>query len=150
MSKPLEELEQRLLHAEQALATLTAQVIALQTQPTTLIAPVRIVDRAGAIVAEIRRVQHDTSMRLFNTQGQVVATIGVDGTECGYLAIRDAEGMLVGYLDVEQAGARLQILDHAQDGGVVIFGGDEDGGGIAILPRGAGDGIQLWATPQGE
>jgi hypothetical protein len=121
---------------------------------TTLQAPLRIMNQAGAVLLEVQEKPHDLAVRLFNAQGIAVATLGVDGTHAGYLAIRNAGGQSVAALDVELSGARLQVYDQARRGGVVLFGGDSGenaGGGLHILHTGSGNGISIsvWSNQAG-
>lgn len=142
-------LEQRIEQLEARLEQMQAQAA---SQPTTLVTPVSIVTPQGQLIASIEQRENDQSIRLFNAQGKQVAALGVDGTNAGYLAIRNAAGSLVGYLDVETYGARLQLSDHRDEGGVVVFGGDSgssSGGGIHINHSFGGVSISLWSTPNG-
>lgn len=65
----------------------------------------------------------------------MVAALGVDGTQAGYLTLRNAASERVALLDVESYGARLVLDEHARRGGVVLFGGDagdDAGGGLHL------------------
>lgn len=153
----LEQLLERLLqlqvpashvdsYAEQAPPPAQAQL------PSVLQAPVRVVGQDGRVLLTIEESPHDLSLKLYNAAGHVAASLGVDGTHAGYLAIRNADSKLVGFFDVELSGARLQVNDHNDDGGVIIFGGDsgEDlGGGINIAHTGRTLSMDLWSTRTG-
>jgi hypothetical protein len=154
MDTQLSDLEQRVNVLETMLSTLMARLTAEATPPpsTTLVAPVRIVDAAGRVLVSIEQRPHDVSVRIINEAGIVTAALGVDGTQAGYLAIRNAEGTLVAFLDVELSGARLQLEDHQRQGGVILFGGDsgdEAGGGINIVHTAGGLSLSLCSTPDG-
>jgi len=143
----LQELEGRVTQLEQVIKQFVEHSTSKQGG-TLLVAPVAIVDTDGRTLLEVRRTQHETSVLLFNAQGRAVASLGVDGTECGYLTIQDADGVLVAYLDVESAGARLILQDHARKGGITLFGGDsgdDDGGGINLSNSDGEVSASIWA-----
>jgi len=143
----LQELEGRVTQLEQVIKQFVEHSTSTQ-EGTRLVAPVAIVDTDGRTLLEVRRTQHETSVLLFNAQGRAVASLGVDGTECGYLTIQDADGILVAYLDVESAGARLTLEDHARNGGVTLFGGDsgnDEGGGINLSNSNGEVSASIWA-----
>lgn len=152
MEDRLQRLEQRLAQAEEKLAQIGHGQAPSPGAPSTLTTPVRVVAPDGTLVLMIEQTQHDVSIRLFNAQGHAVASLGVDGTQAGYLAIRNAAGVLVGYLNVELAGARLQLHDHARQGGLALFGGDSgdnSGGGINVNHTGGGVSVGIWSIPEG-
>ncbi len=151
MNKSLVALEQRVTALEAKLAALTSSP-SPQATATRLIAPVEVVNAEGQLILTIQQQRNDTSISLYNTAGRPIATLGVDGTQAGYLAIRNAAGVLVAYLDVESAGARLILQDHQEAGGVVLFGGDSGqtaGGGINVLHTAGGLSMSLWSTTDG-
>lgn len=130
----LQELEERVAYLEHMVKQLLEQGTD-DHEGIVLTAPVTVVGTEGRTLLTVQRAEHDVSVRVFNAHGEIAASLGVDGTECGYLAIRDADDVLVGYLDVEAAGARLTLEDHARKGGITLFGGDNgdgDGGGLNI------------------
>ena len=144
MNETIKRLEERIEALEQRLANFG------DDKETLLVAPVRIVDETGRLIAEISSETNDNALRIFGAQGQAVAALGADGTESGYLAIRNKSGKLAGYLDVERYGARLQLHGNNENGGgLALFGADADetGGGINIIPaENGGGGISLWAN----
>jgi len=143
----VQELEGRVTQLEQMVKQFVERRTSKQ-EGTLLVAPVAIVDTDGRTLLEVQRTQHETSVRLFNAQGRVVASLGVDGTECGYLTIQDADGVLVAYLDVESAGSRLMLQDHARRGGITLFGGDSgdnEGGGINFSNSAGEVSASIWA-----
>jgi hypothetical protein len=151
MNESLATLEQRVVALEAQLAALTAP-LSTQTSATRIIAPVEVVDTEGQLLLTIQRERNSTNVSLYNATGHAVAILGVDGTHAGFLAIRNAEGITVGYLDVETSGARLILHDHARKGGVVVFGGDsgdDNGGGINLLHTAGGLSITLWSDTDG-
>ena len=82
----------------------------------------RILDSEGRIIVEVRREQNDRSIRLFSEGGQQVASLGIDGANCGYLALRNGEGHLWAYLSIEMAGGRLLLSGAEEEAGVAIEG----------------------------
>ena len=64
----------------------------------------------------------------------------------GYLAIRNEEGRLAGYLSVENYGARLIMSNNEETGAVALFG-QEEGGGINIYNEHTS--IELWTDREG-
>ena len=145
MNTSLTTLEQRIIALKAQLATLNVQ-LSSSTQGTRLIAPVEVFTVEGQLILTIDKQVHKTHITLHNTNGYPVATLGIDGSEAGYLSIRNVEGVLVAYLDVETAGARLILQDHEQNGGVVLFGGDSGdnhGGGMNIIHTTGGISIAL-------
>ncbi|MBT8099810.1 MAG: hypothetical protein KJO82_08670 [Gammaproteobacteria bacterium] len=149
VDEKIERLEQRIDALEKRLAEFER---AGAGKETLLVAPVRIVDEAGNLIAEIAGKTNDNAIRIYNAKGQAVASLGADGTESGYVAIRNKSGKAVGYLDVERYGARL-VLNSNNDhgGGLALFGADagEAGGGINVIAAENGGGISLWAQPEG-
>lgn len=142
LEKKIDSLEKRLAVLERSGAG----------EETLLVAPVRIVNAAGSLIAEIAGETNDNAIRIYNTKGQVVASLGADGTLSGYLAIRNTGGKVVGYLDVERYGARLQLHGNGGDGGgLALFGADADeaGGGINVMATENTGGISLWAQRGG-
>ena len=151
MNESLATLEQRVAALEAKLAALTVP-LSTQASATRIVAPVEVVDAEGQLLLTIQRERNSTNISLYNTTGQAVAILGVDGTHAGHLTIRNAEGSTVGYIDVETSGARLLLQDHDRKGGVVVFGGDsgdDTGGGINILHTAGGLSITLWSDTDG-
>ena len=138
-------MEERLRQLERRIAELEATVAAAAGPGAggVLMVPVRVVDAEGQLVLEIVR----GGVRLFNRRGVPVVGLHVEG-EGGSLTIRDHDGALVGYLDVEDYGARLQVNHRAGKGGVTLFGGqnvEASGAGINIWsPDEVGSTIGLW------
>jgi hypothetical protein len=154
MDTQLSDLEQRVKVLETTLSTLMARLTVEAPHPssTTLVAPVHIVDASGRVLVAIEQRPHDVSVRIMNEAGIVTTALGIDGTQAGYLAIRNAAGTLVAFLDVELSGARLQLDDHQRQGGVILFGGDSGdgaGGGINIAHTAGGLSLSLCSTPDG-
>lgn len=122
------ELEARLALLEQELARLRERVTR---------SPFDVVDADGRTRAAIEITDKGTSLRFFGKSGKVALSIGVEGTDCGFIGISNAEGTLVGKLDVEQYGARLELHDSYWNTGsaVIIHGNDCDnaGGWVRIL-----------------
>jgi hypothetical protein len=148
MEESLARLEQRIAALEAHIASLTQADKSINR----LITPVEVVTPEGQIVLKIDHELHKTHVSLYNIDGHAVATFGVDGTQAGYITIRNAEGHSVGYLDVELSGARLTLHDHTQNGGVVVFGGDsseDQGGGIHIIHTNGGLSMSLWSQVGG-
>lgn len=115
-----------------------------------LTTPVVVTTPAGRAILEIQGGEtRGAQLRLFNAAGRAVVSLGVDGTETGYLTLRNQTGELLACLDIEMAGARLQLLNHQAQAGVVVHGGDADGcgGGVSIIAETAD--IQLWADAAG-
>lgn len=151
MNDSLAALEQRVAALEAQLATLTTPH-SQSTSATRLVAPVEVVTAEGQVLLSIHQQPNASGISLHNSAGNPVATLGVDGTQAGYLSIRDAAGRLVGSLDVETAGARLILQDHEENGGIVLFGGDSgdnEGGGINILHSAGGLSMSLWSDTDG-
>ena len=151
---PYQSLEERISELERQLAALQQAVASAPTPagPTTLVSPVQVVDRTGRLLLAIEQRQHDLSIRLFNQDAQVAAALGIDGTQAGYLTIRNAAGDRVALLDVESDGARLVLDDHARRGGVVVFGGDAGdgaGGGLHLRSTAGAVSVALWSTAAG-
>ena len=145
MNETIKRLEERIEALEKRLAVFDHSD---GGKETLLVAPVRIVDKTGKLIAEIASETNDNALRIYSSQGQAVASLGADGTESGYVAIRNKNGKLVGYLDVERYGARCQLHGNSENGGgLALFGADADetGGGINIIPAEDGGGISLWA-----
>ena len=146
-----QDILQRIAALEAEVARLRQSTVFNAERGTTLVAPGKIVDGNGRLLAEVRHSANDVAVEVFNDEGRAVATLGADGTQAGYLAVRNAEGRLVAYLDVETAGARLQLLDHRGRGGVVVFGGDsgEDrGGGINVIATSGNLSASVWSGKQ--
>jgi hypothetical protein len=146
MESTIQALERRIGNLER----LVLQLIDPAASINTLKAPLRVVDADNQLLLDIQCSAKDTSLHLYAKSGQLGASIGVDG-EGGYLTIRNSAGRLLGYFNIEQAGARLIVNDQDQAGGVVLFGGDsggEGGGGIHILSS-SEPAITLWTTEDG-
>jgi hypothetical protein len=152
MEDRLRALEERIAQLEALLARQSGGQPELP-EGTLLQAPLKVVNALGAVLLDLHDTPNARALRLFNTQGLPVVTLGVDGTEAGWLTIRNAAGQLVAMLDVEMSGARLQMLNHAQQAGIVLFGGDSGdnhGGGLHILHTDPAEiAISLWATGEG-
>ncbi len=110
-------------------------------------APLVMRDAQGRKRLEFSSSEHDHALKFFNSSGTLALSIGVDGTECGYIGICNAEGKVVAKLDVEQYGARLELLDSHwdNDSAVVIHGNDCDnaGGLILVLPPDDGPALEI-------
>jgi hypothetical protein len=148
MSNAPQSLEDRLAALEAEIARLRVSVARSEQNGTSLVAPVRIVDASGILLADIVSAGHDTAVRLYNRAGKPVALLGADGTQAGYLAVRNAEGQMMACIDIEMAGARLLLYDHSQRMGVGLFGGDSgdaNGGGINIGASSGNLAATLWA-----
>jgi hypothetical protein len=77
MDLSFQALEQRIRELEQQFAALQQAGAASAPPPagpTTLVAPVQIVDQTGRLLLAIEQRQHDLSIRLFNQDGKVAAT----------------------------------------------------------------------------
>ena len=133
-SSRIEELERRLARAEETITLLRSALVPSQEAGTTVRAPFRVMDGDGNLMCEVAGQRKDgpfyNEIRLFNHEGQNVASLGAEGGG-GYLTVRDKEGRLLGYLDIEMHGARMQILGKEQGVGVVLLG-DEEGGYLGI------------------
>ncbi len=147
------DLAKRLEQVEQQLEQLHVRLAALDAVGSTVKAPFTVTDNNGSKLLEIVNNPNDISLRLFNSQGKLAASLGADGTKCGYIAIRNAEERLVGYLSVENYGGRLIIQDNNEDGGVYIHGGecDNEGAGIVVGSTGGWNSsrLDIWVTPSG-
>ena len=134
-------LEERVLQLEQELLDLRESMHSL---------PLELHDSEGNKRIEIVSVRNDTALKFYNSQGKQTLSVGVDGTESGYLSIMNAEGRVVAKLDVETYGARLELLDSYWKSGasVVMHGNDcnNEGGWIKVLP-GTGDDEVMIAVP---
>jgi hypothetical protein len=151
MNAKLHELELRIAHLEAHIAGLQARPSS-PVNATTLVAPVQIVNRDGQLLAQLDHNHSSINLHLFNQHGVAGVSIGIDEAHAGYLAIRNADGMLVASIDVESWGARLQIEDHTRRGGVFLFGGDGGegaGGGIQVHHTAGGISLGLWSTQAG-
>jgi hypothetical protein len=142
------ELEQRLARAEEAIARLTARLEA-ENGGTVVQAPFQIVDADGKVLLDVAARPNDTGLRLFNTNGDVAAALGVDGTRCGCLAIRNEAGKLVGCLSVEMAGARPLLIGSNHDGGLAMGTDDIDGGWFHVSNTTGNFCVTLGADPHG-
>jgi hypothetical protein len=152
MEDRLRALEERVTQLEALLSRQTGAQPELP-EGTILQAPLKVVDGLGAVLLDLHEAPNSRVLRLFNTQGFPAVTLGVDGTEAGWITICNAAGQPVARLDVEMSGARLQLLNHAQQGGIVLFGGDsgdDAGGGLHVLHTDPAEiAISLWATSAG-
>ena len=145
MDEKIGKLEARLDALEKRLAAVERRGAGEETR---LVAPVRIVDEAGRLIAEIVGETKNHAIRIYNTKGHAVASLGADGTESGYVAVKNKSGEVAGYLDVERYGARLVLNGNGDNGGgVALFGADSDktGGGINVIAAQGAAGISLWA-----
>src|SRR5579875_2048090 len=129
------QMEARIRRLEEQLESAARTETQPATQPIQLVAPLEIRDSEGRLLLDLHVERNDRSVRLFNAGGHVAAALGVDGTNGGYLALRNYEGELVGLWDVESYGGRLQVLGN-QGGGVFLHGGEagnDDAGGQIII-----------------
>jgi len=107
-----------------------------------------VVDEDNNPVAEIaaeRGVPSYNEIRVLDKKGQKVASLGSQGGG-GFLSIYNDQGKLIGYIDCETYGARMQLLDNHHDNGVILFG-QEEGGGITITSTNMT--IDIWTTTEG-
>lgn len=130
---------------EERVAALEKELEALRAERGAT--PLVLRDEEGRKRMEFSSAWNDNALRFFNSEGEVALSIGVDGTGCGYLGIYNAQRKLVAKLDVEQYGARLELLDSHWNSrsAVVIHGNDCDNGGglILVLPPGDGDALEI-------
>jgi uncharacterized coiled-coil protein SlyX len=148
LERRIEELEHQLAKVEGIIAQLRNSLILDGNSGATVRAPLRVVDEEGNRLLEVssqREKPFLNELCLFNRQGQKVACLGAEFSG-GFLAIRNDEGKLLGYLTCENEGARLDILSNESDDGVTVFG-REAGGGINITSETSV--IGLWTTSEG-
>jgi hypothetical protein len=148
VTRRLEEVERRLAEAEETIALLLSYISAAEGLGTTVRAPLRVVDAEGKLLFEVCGHRGNPSyneMRIYSLAGEKVATLGSQAGG-GFLAVRNDEGKLIGYLDCENYGARMEILNNQGEGGVMLFG-QEEGGGINIMS--VDSTVGLWTTKEG-
>lgn len=131
-------LGERLSRLEEALAKILPNLSVTSDNDTsenglTLVAPVKVLDRQGNILLQIDD-KRERRLALYGEDGTELAELGA--SKCGgHLAIRNPAGVLVGYLTVENAGAKLIISGNNDKGGLVLFTDDIEGGGMNILDK---------------
>lgn len=127
MTMTLEALHARIEALEEALAN---------RQSPSLRLPLTICDENQQKKLTITSEPNNTALHFFNDNGDAVLSIGVDGTQAGFLNIGNATGKTVVKLDVETFAARLELLsNHSDASGIVLSGDDcdQDGGWIKVL-----------------
>lgn len=126
-------LDKKIENIEQELAQIKHQLNCL---------PFCLKDEEGNNRVEVSADSKGVSLKFYNTEGKLALCLGVDGTDSGFLAIKNAEEKVVAKLDVESYGARLELLDAhwGGDGSVVMHGNDcnNEGGWIKTI-SGSGD-----------